>query len=66
VTIISSSKSCDLGYLQEHIQNSTLAGGVAVGTCCHMMLMPYAAILIGCTAATVSVVGYLYITVSVK
>ena len=29
-----------------------------------MFLMPWAAILIGCCAAAVSVLGYLYITVS--
>jgi len=35
-----------------------------VGSCCHMVLLPWAAILIGCSAAIISVLGYLYITVS--
>jgi len=50
--------------LQEHIQNCTLAGGVAAGSCCHMVLFPWAAGLIGCFAAVISVVGSEYLTVS--
>ena len=52
-------------YLQVHIQNSTLAGGVAVGTMADMMIEPWGAVLIGMVAATISVVGFQYITVSI-
>ncbi|CAH1797861.1 unnamed protein product, partial [Owenia fusiformis] len=45
-----------------HIQNSTLAGGVAVGTCADMMIEPFGALVIGAVAGTLSVVGYKYIT----
>lgn len=45
-----------------HIQNATLAGGVAVGTSADMMIEPYGACLIGAIAGVVSVVGYKYIT----
>lgn len=40
------------------IQNSTLAGGVAVGAIANMHIEPWGAILIGGIAGTVSVVGY--------
>ena len=46
-----------------HIQNATLAGGVAVGTTANMPLEPWGAIFLGCVAGIVSVVGFKYITV---
>lgn len=46
-----------------HVQNATLAGGVAVGTLANMIIEPWGAILIGFLAAILSVVGYKYITV---
>lgn len=49
---------------QVHIQNATLAGGVAVGTASNMSINPWGALLIGCSAGALSTVGYAYLTVS--
>lgn len=49
-----------------HIQNATLAGGVAVGTCADMAIGPYGAMLIGFVAGIISTVGFKYLTVSAK
>lgn len=45
-----------------HVQNATLAGGVALGTSANMPLQPWAAMLVGCIAGVISVTGYQYIT----
>lgn len=45
-----------------HVQNSTLAGGVAIGTLADLIIQPWAAILVGMVAGTVSVLGYRYLT----
>lgn len=45
-----------------HIQNSTLAGGVAVGTLADMIIQPWGAILTGAVAGVVSVLGYRFLT----
>ncbi|KAL8625333.1 hypothetical protein ACOMHN_044476 [Nucella lapillus] len=45
-----------------HVQNATLAGGVAVGTAADMMIGTYGALLIGSLAGALSVIGYRYIT----
>uniref|UniRef100_A0A2I3GRX1 Ammonium transporter Rh type C n=1 Tax=Nomascus leucogenys TaxID=61853 RepID=A0A2I3GRX1_NOMLE len=37
-----------------HIQNATLAGGVAVGTAAEMMLMPYGALIVGFVCGIIS------------
>lgn len=46
-----------------HIQNSTLAGGVAVGTVANLMIQPYGALILGSVAAVLSVFGYSVLTV---
>ncbi|XP_043465365.1 ammonium transporter Rh type B-B isoform X1 [Leptopilina heterotoma] len=45
-----------------HVQNSTLAGGVAIGTAAGMMCEPIGALVIGCAAGVLSVLGYKYLT----
>jgi ammonium transporter Rh len=46
-----------------HIQNATLAGGVAIGTACDMMIYPFGALIVGVVAGSLSVIGYHYIQV---
>lgn len=46
-----------------HVQNSTLAGGVAVGSVCNMLIGPHGALLIGFISAIISVLGYRYLSV---
>ncbi|KAE8286622.1 Ammonium transporter Rh type A Erythrocyte membrane glycoprotein Rh50 [Larimichthys crocea] len=45
-----------------HIQNATLAGGVAVGTCADMNIGPFGAMLIGLVAGTISTVGFKFLS----
>ncbi|XP_047533869.1 ammonium transporter Rh type B [Vanessa atalanta] len=45
-----------------HVQNSTLAGGVAVGSVCNMHIGAGGAIAIGIGAGLLSVLGYRYLT----
>ncbi|KAF3854635.1 hypothetical protein F7725_022690 [Dissostichus mawsoni] len=45
-----------------HIQNSTLAGGVAVGTAAEFMLMPYGSLIVGFCCGIISTLGYIYLT----
>uniref|UniRef100_A0A7N8XV23 Ammonium transporter Rh type A n=1 Tax=Mastacembelus armatus TaxID=205130 RepID=A0A7N8XV23_9TELE len=45
-----------------HIQNATLAGGVAVGTCADMNIEPFGAMLIGLLAGVISTLGFKYLT----
>ncbi|EEC15610.1 ammonium transporter, putative [Ixodes scapularis] len=45
-----------------HVQNSTLAGGVAIGTTANIMANPHSAIIVGSVAGVISALGYKYIT----
>ncbi|KAJ0061168.1 hypothetical protein NL108_008859 [Boleophthalmus pectinirostris] len=45
-----------------HIQNATLAGGVAVGTCADMNIGPFGAMLIGFIAGIISTLGFKFLT----
>ncbi|XP_012254317.1 ammonium transporter Rh type B isoform X2 [Athalia rosae] len=73
-TLLSISASCVMAFATSavvskdnkfnmvHIQNSTLAGGVAVGTAAGMMCEPVGALVIGAIAGVLSVLGYKYLT----
>uniref|UniRef100_G3U9P6 Ammonium transporter Rh type A n=1 Tax=Loxodonta africana TaxID=9785 RepID=G3U9P6_LOXAF len=45
-----------------HIQNATLAGGVAVGACADMNINPYGSMVIGSIAGIISVIGFKLLT----
>jgi len=45
-----------------HIQNATLAGGVAIGTSADMMIHPFGSMIVGSIAGLVSVLGYQFLT----
>ncbi|NWU67693.1 RHAG protein, partial [Pterocles burchelli] len=48
------------------IQNATLAGGVAVGTCADLSIHPFVAMSIGSMAGIISVLGFRFLTVSIE
>lgn len=49
-----------------HVQNATLAGGVAVGTMANLVIQPWGAILVGMVAATICSLGFTYGTSFLK
>ncbi|CAL1674281.1 unnamed protein product [Lasius platythorax] len=73
-TLLSISASCvttfavsawvskDNKFNMVHVQNSTLAGGVAIGTAAGMMCEPVGALIIGALSGVISVLGYKYLT----
>ena len=54
---------CSLLF-QVHIQNATLAGGVAIGSVADMLIGPWAGLLIGFVGGIISVTGYRFLSVS--
>ncbi|XP_076657688.1 rhesus blood group-associated glycoprotein Rh50 isoform X1 [Halictus rubicundus] len=59
---VSALVSKDSKFNMVHIQNSTLAGGVAIGTAAAMMCEPVGALVVGSLAGLLSVLGYKYLT----
>jgi len=47
-------------FVMEHIQNATLAGGVAIGACADLIVEPFGALIIGTGAGLVSTWGFKY------
>ena len=45
-----------------HIQNATLAGGVAVGAIADMVIEPFGAMIIGSFAGIISTLGFQFLT----
>lgn len=61
-TFVVSPKLCHGKLDPVHIANSTLAGGVAVGSSARLVLYPVGAFVLGLAAGTISVIGYVYIS----
>ncbi|XP_018301485.1 rhesus blood group-associated glycoprotein Rh50 isoform X1 [Mycetomoellerius zeteki] len=59
---VSALVSKDNKFNMVHVQNSTLAGGVAIGTAAGMMCQPVGALIIGAISGVISVLGYKYLT----
>ncbi|GFV54649.1 ammonium transporter Rh type C [Trichonephila clavipes] len=52
----------DNKFTMGHIQNATLAGGVAIGAVADMMVHPFGAMIIGCIGGSVCVFGFKYVS----
>ena len=52
---------CDI-LNKVHVQNATLAGGVAVGAVADMVIGPHGAMIIGSVAGVVSTFGFHYLS----
>ena len=55
-------KSLIVLTFQIHIQNATLAGGVAVGAIADMTINPFGAMIVGSVAGVVSTLGFQFLT----
>ncbi|XP_061600128.1 rh family, C glycoprotein a [Cololabis saira] len=63
VAVAISSMSQKKGKLDMvHIQNATLAGGVAMGTSAEFMISPYGSLIVGFAMGIISTFGYLFVT----
>ena len=72
-TLLSIAASCVVAFIASYalrrnrsfamvdVQNATLAGGVAMGACCDLLIYPGSAMAIGAIAGFVSVVGFVYV-----
>ncbi|CAH0513827.1 unnamed protein product [Peronospora belbahrii] len=60
--VINSSKKFNM----VHLQNATLAGGVAMGTSCNLAISPAVAIIVGIVVGMISVMGYVFLTPSLE
>lgn len=49
-------------FCMEHIQNATLAGGVAVGATADMIVTPFGSMVVGTLAGLLSTLGYQYVS----
>lgn len=49
-------------FCMEHIQNATLAGGVAVGASADMIVTPFGSLMIGTLAGMISTLGFQYVS----
>ncbi|CAF1056976.1 unnamed protein product [Rotaria sordida] len=59
--ILSSLLSKEKKFDMVHVQNATLAGGVAVGTVADKIIFPFGAMIIGSIAGSLSVIGFRFI-----
>ncbi|XP_059232679.1 blood group Rh(CE) polypeptide isoform X3 [Mustela nigripes] len=59
VTVFVTMMMIDRHYLNTHIHNAVLAGGVAVGTSCHLITSPWLAMVLGFMAGLISIGGAL-------
>lgn len=53
-------------FNMEEVQNSTLAGGVAIGTAANFMMHGWGSILVGILAGTISTLGFAFLTPLLK
>ncbi|XP_049795388.1 ammonium transporter Rh type B [Schistocerca nitens] len=58
---VSALSTRDAKFSMVHVQNATLAGGVAVGSGCDMLLRPAGAVAVGVVAGIISTLAYRYL-----